>query len=244
MWYNGGVRWFNLNTGIIILVIIIILFAIGMGVVGFSLWNVPKAKEIFTFLEISDVFPTKEIALFTGLATFGTLILALATVLTIKTNNEREKRNRRERILNEIIKWVLNVKLSTVHGMAQVNMVVERQQKYGQIFIAISDALLDAELMALRASENSIPVEKELNNVWHSAFFCSQLAARINGNKPTDEQRKRWIKNALDIVVRIDQLEEQGNLTDKEMYDGQRDLLEKISLCLKKLVEVEATSQR
>ena len=98
--------------------------------------------------------------------------------------------------------------------------------------------------MALRASENSIPVEKELNNVWHSAFFCSQLAARINGNKPTDEQRKRWIKNALDIVVRIDQLEEQGNLTDKEMYDGQRDLLEKISLCLKKLVEVEATSQR
>ena len=101
-----------------------------MGVVGFSLWNVPKAKEIFTFLEISDVFPTKAIALFTGLATFGTLILALATVLTIKTNNEREKRNRRERILNEIIKWVLNVKLSTVHGMAQVNMVVERQQKY------------------------------------------------------------------------------------------------------------------
>ena len=237
-------RWFNLNTGIIILVIIIILFAIGMGVVGFSLWNVPKAKEIFTVLEISDVFPTKAIALFTGLATFGTLILALATVLTIKTNNEREKRNRKERILNEIIKWVLNVKLSTVHGMAQVNMVVERQQKYGQIFIAISDALLDAELMALRASENSIPVEKELNNVWHSAFFCSQLAARINGNKPTDEQRKRWIKNALDIVVRIDQLEEQGNLTDKEMYDGQRDLLEKISLCLKKLVEVEATSQR
>ena len=116
MWYNGGMRWFNLNTGIIILVIIIILLAIGMGIVGYSLWNVPKAKELFPFLEISEVFPTKVIALFTGLATFGTLLLALATIVTIKNSNEQEKRRREdelakekrdrdERLLNEIIDW-------------------------------------------------------------------------------------------------------------------------------------------
>jgi len=209
-----------------------------MGIVGFSLWNAPKAKEIFPFLEISDVFPTKAIALFTGLATFGTLILALATVLTIKTNNEREKRNRKERILNEIIKWVLNVKVSMLQGDAQAFML-EGKKRYERIFLAISDALFSAELMSLRASENSIPVEKELNDVWQSAFFCSQLASRIAGGKTTDEQRKRWGKNALDVVARIDQLEEQGNLTDQEMYNGQRDLAEKISICLKKLVKVE-----
>lgn len=113
-------RWFNLNTGKIILVIIIILFAIGIGIVGYSLWNVPEAKELFPFLEISEAFPIKAIALFTGLATFGTLLLALATIVTIKNNNEQEKRRReeelakekrdkKERLLNEIIEWAIDV---------------------------------------------------------------------------------------------------------------------------------------
>jgi len=129
-------RRFNLNTGIIILLIIIILVAIGTGIVGYSLWNVPKAKELFPFLDISEAFPTKAIALFTGLATFGTLLLALATILTIKNNNEREairrkdelskeSRNREEKWLNEIIEWAIDVgkcafehKYDTVTGVS------------------------------------------------------------------------------------------------------------------------------
>jgi len=118
-------RWFNLNTGIIILVIIIILVAIGAGIVGYSLWNVTKAKELFPFLEISEVFPTKAIALFTGLATFGTLLLALAMIVTIKNNNEREairrkdelskeSRHRKERLLNEIIGWAEYISSASV----------------------------------------------------------------------------------------------------------------------------------
>ena len=197
---------------------------------------------IFVFLysnitDIADVF-----------IAWASMVLAGAAIVSFeesrrlrKQYKEREERDRKERLLNEIIEWVLNVKLSMVHGMAQANIVAEKPQKYRQIFIAISDALLDAELMTLRASENSIPAEEELNNVWHSAFFCSQLAARIAGEKPTDEQRKRWGKNAIDIVTKIDKLEEQDNLTDKELYDGQKDLLEKISVCLKKMVKIEAT---
>lgn len=170
----------------------------------------------------------------------GTLFLGIMALRTIRQNRSIQKAEKRERLLNKIIEWVLDVKISMLQGDDQA-IILERKQRYDRIFFAISDVLLNAELMNLRASENSISVEKELNNVWQSAFFCSQLAARIAGKKTTDEQRKRWSKNAIDIVARIDQLEEQGNLTDQEMYNGQKDLLEKISICLKKLVKAEAT---
>ncbi len=172
--------------------------------------------------------------------TLTAVIVALGLGLSSLIQTHRlQKRESRERLLNEIIEWVSDVKLRTLHADAQTIML-ERTQRYTGIFLAISDALLKAELMKLRASENSIPVEIELDDVWQSAFFCSQLAARITGNKPTDEQRKRWSNNALHIVKKIDQLEEQGKLTDQEMLDAQRDLLEKVKICLKKLVEVEA----
>ena len=113
-------RWFNLNAAIIILVIIIILFAVGIGIVGFSLWDVTKARELFPFLAISEEFPNKAIALFTSLLAWTTLFLALATILTIKNSNEHEKRHREEEqaremrdrkefLLNEIREWAEDV---------------------------------------------------------------------------------------------------------------------------------------
>lgn len=170
----------------------------------------------------------------------ATFLLALAAFWAIWQNHSLQKRERRERLLNEIIEWVSDVKRKMLQADTQTIML-KGKRRYEYISLAISDALLKAELMSLRASKNSIPVENELNNVWQSAFFCSQLAARITGKKPTDEQRRRWSKNALDIVARIDQLEEQGNLTDQAMYDGQKDLLQKISSCLENLVKIEAT---
>ena len=168
------------------------------------------------------------------------LLLAGAAVWAIMDNRYARKVDRKERLLNEIIEWVSVLKLRTLQANRQIT-VLEKERGYEGLFFAISDELVKAELINLLASENSIPVENELNNVWQSAFFCSQLAGRMAGKKPTDEQRKSWSENALDIVARIDQLEEQGNLTGQEMYNGQKDLLEKVSLCLKKLAEVKAT---
>lgn len=223
MWYNEGMRFNNFLFAIISVGIVAEIILITLA------WD--KYAEV--------------------LVAIGTLALAGVTYYSIRESNKRErnriqeqkdkeKRDRKERLLNEIIEWVSDVKLKTVQANVPPTLL-ERKQRYDRISLAISGALLNAELMNLRASENSIPVEKELNNVWQSAFFCSQLAARIAGNKPTDEQRHRWSKNALDIVAKIDQMEAQGNLTDGEMYDGQKDLLEKVSICLKKLVKVEAT---
>ncbi len=203
--------------------------------------------SVFVFLLRPDWSPFQEktfgsnvIPVATMVAALTTLLVAYAAFRSIRSNREKEERDRKERLINEIIEWVSDVKFKTLQANTQT-ITLKGKRRYEVIFLAISDALLKAELMSSRASENSIPVEKELNNVWQSAFFCSQLAARITGKKPTDEQRKRWSKNALDIVARIDQLEEQGDLTDQAMYDGQKDLLQKISSCLEKLVKIEAT---
>ncbi len=107
-WYKPR-KWLNLNTGIIVIGVIVTLVFIGTIIVGIALWNEPLAKCLFPFLAISEVFPTKAIALFTAGATFGTLFLALAMIYTLKTSRDKENNDRKERLLNEIINWVKNI---------------------------------------------------------------------------------------------------------------------------------------
>lgn len=137
-------KWFNLNAGLIVLGIIVLLVLAGTIIVGISLWNVPMAKELFPFLEISEVFPTKAIALFTGLATFGTLVLALTTILTIKNNNDQEATRRLDELskemrqrdkaeLDEIIDWAVDIAKCgiPVESSAAVNAQnIIQEQKY------------------------------------------------------------------------------------------------------------------
>lgn len=102
MWYNGGVKWFNLKTAIIIC---IIGFAILIGIIGYSLWDVPKAKELFPFLEISEAFPTKVIALFTALLAGATFSLAISTFWAIRQNHQERTEERRRQALVRIRIW-------------------------------------------------------------------------------------------------------------------------------------------
>jgi hypothetical protein len=172
--------------------------------------------------------------------TLGAVIVALGIgVASILHSRSIQKKERRERLLNEIIEWISEFKRKTVPtDFNQVMLAGKR--KYEFISSALTDAMLKAELMKLRATENNIPVLDELDNVWHSAFFCAQLAERILGNKPNEQQRNSWSKAACDIIIRIDELEKQNKLTDEEIYHGQKKLLEDISACLKSLVKIEA----
>lgn len=170
----------------------------------------------------------------------ATFLLALAAFWAIWQNHSLQKRERKERLLNEIIEWVSDFKRKAVPtDIDQVELAGKR--KYEFISISLADAMLKGELIKLRATENEIPILHELDDVWQSGFFCAQLASRMLGNKPTEQQRKSWSKAALDVIIRIDKLEEQGKLTDKELYHGQKKFLEDISACLKVLVKFEAT---
>ncbi len=65
---------------------------------------------IFSVIFISFVYSvSRDPNLSQALVALGTLILALVTSLTIINSNEREKRQRKERLLNEIIEWATDV---------------------------------------------------------------------------------------------------------------------------------------
>ena len=235
MWYNEGMNSRLLRVLIILIPVVIIIALTALIFVVVVILN-PDWEWTKNYPYIRETVAATS----TAAMVVATLFLAWATFTVINNDRQREERERKERILNEIIEWVSVLKLRTLQANRQIT-VLQKKQGYEGLFFAISDELVKAELMKLRASENAIPVEKELKDVWQDAFFCSQLALRMAGGKPTEEQRKRWSKDALDVVTRIDQLEKQGNLTDQEMYNGKRDLMEKISSCFKKLAEVEAT---
>lgn len=97
MWYNDGMSFIKRNWRTL-------LFGIIGGAVGVVFFNILWGD------------PNLAVAI----VAFGTLMLALATALNIINSNEQEKRRREEelskekrdkdeRLLNEIIEWVINV---------------------------------------------------------------------------------------------------------------------------------------
>ncbi len=174
-----------------------------------------------------------------GISALTTMLLAIAAFWAIRQNHGLRKSEKRERLLNKIIEWVSEVKRKTVPtDIEQVTYAGKR--KYEFISLSLSGVMLEAELIKLRATENSIPIVNELDNIWQSAFYCAQLASRILGNSPSVQQRKSWSQNALNVVEKIDELETRDKLTDEEMHHGQKKLLEDVSTCIKALVEIEA----
>lgn len=175
--------------------------------------------------------------------TLCAVIVALAIgVASILHTRSILKKEQKKKLLNEIIEWVFEFKQKAVPTDFS-HVMLAGTRKYEFISIALSYVMLKAELIKLRVKENDIKVLDELDNVWHSAFFCSQLAQRILGNRPSEQQRINWSKEskaACDITIRIDELEKQKRLTDEEIYNGQKKLLEDISACLKTLVKIEA----
>jgi len=91
------------------LIIIIIIYLLALPVVIISLWNVPLAKNIFWFLEISPEFPSKIIAGFTAVLAWATILLAFFAFRAIESSNKQNRINRNERILDETIRWSTNV---------------------------------------------------------------------------------------------------------------------------------------
>ena len=90
-------------------IIIIILYFSIPPIVIISLWNVPLAQNLFPFLEISQEFPLKIIAGFTAVLAWATILLAFFTFRTIENSSNRDKINRNERLLNEVIQWAISV---------------------------------------------------------------------------------------------------------------------------------------
>jgi len=111
LWYNVGMKkLIKIAIGILCVGIIIIATDFGL------LW-LP--------LEHSPEYPTKVAALFMAVTALVTLLLALTAVRATEQSNFREKnrrtdeiekenRDRKERLLNEIIEWAIDVRASAI----------------------------------------------------------------------------------------------------------------------------------
>lgn len=102
-------RTFLYNAFKIGLIVVIILYSLALPIVIVALWNVPFAKSIFPFIEISVEFPIKIVAGFTAVLAWATILLAFFTFRTIENSSNRDKINRNERLLNEVIQWAISV---------------------------------------------------------------------------------------------------------------------------------------
>ncbi len=97
--------------------------------------------SIVVFLRRPDWSPFQEqtfgsnvIPVATMVAAWTTLLVAYAAFRTIRSNREKEERDGKERLLNEIRDWIFNIKDITLEPITEANMAFRQyniQLKYG-----------------------------------------------------------------------------------------------------------------
>ncbi len=95
MWYNGGMIKFIITA--------IALLGVAIPIIATDFWL------LWLPIDHSEQYPSKMAALFMAVTAWVTLWVVLAVFRTIKQRDDQEKRDRRERLLNEIIEWAINV---------------------------------------------------------------------------------------------------------------------------------------
>lgn len=185
---------FNM-IGIYILGVIITVYALAIPVVILSLWNEPFAREWFQFLEISPVFPAKVSAGFTAVAGWAILVLAFLALLTIKSSSDqqqssryesllREKRERDERMLDEIVNWATDIfscsvgndiRIVSLGGIELVNAM------YFIVSTAINKSLFIKEITPAFGNDLLLPIERAITELETlKNILTKQQAALLN----------------------------------------------------------------
>jgi len=187
-----------LNSGIIIVSILIVVFGLALAVVLIALWNVTLAKEWFYFLEISNEFPTKVIAFCTGLAALSTFFLALVTIVTIKNSNKREELHRKERILDEIIKWSIDAVECVIVWKEESGKVVPKatiKEIFPKYLFFNARALYIKEI----AKEFK---DSSLQSLVHKADTSLRVYRHIMRKYLNEQKNDQWLLKILQYVVR------------------------------------------
>ena len=95
------------------------------------------------YLAISENFPINVSTVFTGILGLATLGLAYATFEMIISRKEQEKRDRKERLLNEIIEWAVDVsKCGIEKGYPDISNLIDLHAVWLKISNNIGDIIL------------------------------------------------------------------------------------------------------
>ena len=124
---------------------------------------------------------------------FATLLLALAAFLAIRHSSEQEKRNRKERLLDEIIEWAEDV--AKFLGGWKVASLVRMSGEEDKLFAHITDFETTLNTLKIRSTYIS-KIAKVLGTILHTAVKKaiddldehSRLYDEWHNNKVSQEQ--------------------------------------------------------
>lgn len=182
-------------------------------------WLSPK-YFIFFFLILAVTIPTaiipdnlsnKLVAIFTGLLAIATFFLGYTTLATVKEGQAREKREKQENLLKEVIDWAEKVLL--------INDKIEKalDNKAVEYEVVIKKAFIESTRIELITAFN-----KELKNATHDTNIILARLLDIISKKIELTNTKDWIPNLV-ITKKVIEYE---------------DILEQLSRSLNKIIEI------
>lgn len=164
----------------------------------------------FVFIALVITFQ-KDPNLASAMVAFGTLVLALVTALHILNSNEQEKRRRRERLLNEIIEWVVDVgkkcEYETDPQEANAKQILEGNEGYNLAhdFLFIHRPAFENGFSEVRWKNEFIAVIcKEFGNTLQKKLqeFIAELTKHLNmlQSPSATETPEETIKTAVQVA--------------------------------------------
>ncbi len=187
-------------------------------------------KIVFIIFLVVAVYFIKmarsDTSLANALVAFGTLILALVTALSILNSINREKRDRKERLFNEIIGWAENIiksgysedidhtKLGTINDQQQefayINDVFSRiSTNYGKMKIKSISIIEDAtylgeELLGdvTKLSNYLFNYSEEIDYILGTSEKEKEYRYKLKYNNPEAcEEIKRRMSSSREILI-------------------------------------------
>ena len=165
-----------------------------------------------------------DVNLATAMVAFGTLILAIVTAMAIDSSRAMEKRNRKERLLNEIIEWAENISKCGIQPGIELYLDYRIAGAYNYITTEIEDDKGKSEkVIAAEIKHRKQLLSQYLGYSKKNKYLC-KIAPKIN---KLDNDMREVVKN----------LEDQIELLRKSLLDIENTTTTDISLQMDKLVK-------
>lgn len=181
MWYNVGMSFIERNWRTL-------LFGIIGGIVGIVFLEMLQGDE----------------KLATAFVAFGTLILAIVTAMTIDAGRAREKRDKEERLLNEIVEWALEATKTAIFRQTIISHELRNTRLKYKYSISRGKYI---ERIVLSSFPSLLSLFKSTLSVLDRALLITQKFAERNTDKmdllDCEEQVAASVERLIKEAARI-----------------------------------------
>ena len=128
---------------------------ISLGLIIGLLISIVGGAIVITFMEKFVDKLLSDLVFATGIMAFGTIILAIASFWTIRQNYKFREKDRRERLLNEIIEWATDIaKCGLEKDLPDTSHITDVND--GKLHLAYSTNILAKSFQSMRGRNQYI----------------------------------------------------------------------------------------